>query len=539
MFSALIAGVLLGGGPEFAETRITGATIFRNGYGFVATEAPLSDTGVTYIRALPQAVEGTLWFAPKSGARINEVTLTWVEDAPIEEVAESIPEILALNIGRDVSVWISQNFYSGGVYEGEKMVNLTGKLLHVSREGILLQMVGALQAVDMQQIRRLDGKYGDFKTTAEIRLKSPVLRVHSDPGTKGSIYTVSLVQGINWVPAYEVVLRDGGKMSLTMKATVLNSLGDFNKVDVGLMSGFPQIERIGETDPMTSSLTKILEASEDALRLAMVKGMQAYSGGFGGGGLGGGGAAPGQEEDRKVTRVAYDPSDTSLVVRGDADKLNREFATTESENFFIYGVPLFELKNGERKYLVIDDGELDYAMWHRIESSTSNTDLSVTRHLEFENKLRVPLTRASAIIVRDGQLIGKTSMPYKFMGDTVRLPLGDAPYIKAKVATTPIRTNRAKVKLRDGRVFDEFVRRDTITVLNLSSRASEVEVTHKLRGDSLTLSSPAETTKLPVPDTVNFDYSLTWKKSVEPGATWTETVEYSSFALAKQESGGQ
>ncbi len=526
--------VLGGGAPEFAETKITGATVFRNGYGFVVTEAKLSDTGVTYIRSLPQAVEGTLWFAPSKGARINDVTVTWVEDEAIVDTAESIPEILALNIGKTVSIGVSQNMYGAGGFQGVQTETVVGKVVNVTRSGVLMQTETALRSIALAQIVHLTGKFEDFATTAKTEVKSPALRVHSDPGTNGSILTVSLVQGLNWVPAYEIELKDGGKMTLTMKATILNALGDFEKVSVGLMSGFPPIDRINERDPLTSALSAIFSASKDANRLAMVKGMQAYAGGFGGGQGGGGGMMP-----SGVTRVSYDPSDNSLIVAGDKmDELNRNFATSEQENFFIYGVPLFELKRNERKYLVIDDGELDYRMVHKLSSVSSVADLGTVRFLTFDNGLDVPLTKASAIVVREGELVGKVSVPYTYMKDQVELGLGDAPYVKGHSETAVVRINRAKIKLRDGRIFDEIVKRDTVTVRNLSSRTSEIELTHSLRGDTATHTPKAEEAKLSTQDSVNFDYRLKWSQSIAPGATQTFTVEYSFFQFVRQEGGG-
>ncbi len=535
MLTSLMAGLVLGGGaPEFADTRITGATVFRNGYGFVVTEAKLSDTGVTYIRSLPQAVEGTLWFAPSGGARISDVTVTWVEDEPIVDTAESIPEILALNIGKTVSIGVSQNMYGAGGFQGVQTETVVGKVVNVTRSGVLLQTETALRSIAFAQIVFLNGKFEDFATIAKTNVKSPVLRVHSDPGTNGSILTVSLVQGLNWVPAYEIELKDGGKMSLTMKATILNALGDFEKVSVGLMSGFPPIDRINERDPLTSALSAIFAASKDANRLAMVKGMQAYAGGFQAGGYGGGGGVGGAGPEDKFTGYFASPGAQEDARKSAAfDELNRNFASSEQENFFIYGVPLFELKRNERKYLVIDDGELNYVMVHKMSSTSQLADVGVARFLTFDNGLKVPLTRASAIIVRGGELVGKVSVPYTYMGDKVELALGDAPYVKARSETAVLKINRAKLKLRDGRIFDEIVKRDTVTVRNLSSRASEIELTHSLRGDTVTHTPKADEAKLSTQDSVNFDYRLKWSQSIAPGATQTFTVEYSFFQFVR------
>jgi hypothetical protein len=341
------------------------------------------------------------------------------------------------------------------------------------------------------------------------------------------------------VPAYEIDLKDNGKMSLSMKATILNAIGDLDSIDVGLMSGFPKIEGLADVDPLTSDLQAVLTASSDSRRMALVRGSSTYGGGYGGGfGMGGGGGAFGGNADAPsgITRVAYDPTDNSLIVDPARDKrvqdLSRNFASDERENFFIYAIPGFELKRGERKYMVIDEGEFDYQLVHRATSNSANQAVSVQRFVSFTNELTVPLTRSSAVLRRGNELIGKAVMPYAYMRDKVELALGDAPYIKASSAWTIIGRNRGKVRLRDGRVFDEVVTRTTITATNLSSRSVDLILTHSLRGDNVTATPEAETTRLATQDTVNFDYAIKWTRAIPAGATQEFVIEYSSFVFA-------
>lgn len=538
MISTLLAVAVLA--PDFAETNITGATIFRNGYGFVVTATWLDNSGTTYIRALPQAVEGTLWFTPGLDAKIKDVTVTMVEVESIVQNAETIPGILSLNIGKAVSVT---------VFDGtqQKTKVMSGKILAVTPGQLLLQTSDEITAINFNGIQSLKGDYGDFKTTAETKVSVPVLKVESEPGTGGSLYTISLIDGISWLPAYNIELKDEGKLALTMKATILNSIGDFKNVDIGLMSGFPKIDGLNTRDPFTSGLQTVFAATKDSTRLAMVRGQLSFGRtGFGGGGgsRGGGdqfGDATTLTRGRGlvpdgITQVAYDPSDNSFIVRG-TDKaivqLENKLRSIERENFFIYGVPHFDQKTGDRKYMVIDEGELDYEMSHRISTTSSTGDVNAQKYLVFDNGLDVPLTKASAMLTRGGELIGKTEVPYTYMGGEVEMNIGTAPYIQTESKTEVIRSNKGKLQLADKRIFDEIEKKDVLTVTNLGDRPAKTILSHRLKGEVFHTSSRAIESKTTMTDAVNFDYLLEWEFELAPGETRTFEVEYSSYTYVR------
>ncbi len=125
-------------------------------------------------------------------------------------------------------------------------------------------------------------------------------------------------------------------------------------------------------------------------------------------------------------------------------------------------------------------------------------------------------------------------MPYAYMKDKVELALGDAPYIKASSSWSIVSRNRSKLRLRDGRVFDEVVTRTVVTATNLSSRSVDMLLSHSLRGDSVTATPDAETVRLATQDTVNFDHSIRWTIPIPPGGTQDFVVQYSTFVLTQE-----
>ncbi|MCH8980055.1 MAG: hypothetical protein IH945_12560 [Armatimonadetes bacterium] len=534
--TVLVSLAISSAAPKFAETTITGATIFRNGYGFVVTETWLDESGTTYVRALPQAVEGTLWFAPGKYAQIKSITVTSLEAEPQSLSAETIPEILALNVGRTVGLTV----YDA---RNDKTKELSGKILNVSRGFVLLQTREEMRTVAFSTIQSLKGAYDDFTTSADTKVSVPVLKVLSEPGTGGTLYTICLIEGVAWHPGYNIELKDDGLLSLTMKATILNGIGDFDKVDVGLMSGFPKIDDINSRDPFTAGLRAIFEATEGGSRLAMVRGMQSY-GGAGGAGLGGFPQGDGPLLNRGrglvpegITQFVYDPTDNSLIRRQRElgfETLSQNLRAIESENFFVYGVPNLDLKKSDRMFLVIDEGDLAYRLVHKIATRPGTAKPTALRYVTFENGLDVPLTKASAMVTRNGELVGKTNVPYTYMGGEVELSLGEAAYIQSSVSTEVKRTVRGKIKLRDGRVFDETAKTDSITVTNLGSRDAEVVVTHTLVGELHRSSPRALESRTSMTDAVNFDNVLEWSFVLAPGETRVFRAEYSTFARVRK-----
>ena len=96
---------------------------------------------------------------------------------------------------------------------------------------------------------------------------------------------------------------------------------------------------------------------------------------------------------------------------------------------------------------------------------------------------------------------------------------------------------RGKIKLRDGRVYDETSKEDTVTVTNLGSRDAEVVLTHTLIGELHRSSPRALESRTSMTDAVNFDNVLSWSFVLAPGETKVFRAEYSTFALVRKSNG--
>src|SRR5688500_17727787 len=100
MLTSLMVGAVIAAPTNVVATKVTSASLFKNGYAVVIREAPLTSSEIL-IENVPQAALGTLWITGSDGVKIKEVIGTQRETKS-EVPAKNMDELIAANVGKEV-----------------------------------------------------------------------------------------------------------------------------------------------------------------------------------------------------------------------------------------------------------------------------------------------------------------------------------------------------------------------------------------------------------------------------------------------------
>jgi len=504
MLNLVIAGVVLGA-QVLPTPKIVHASIYKNGYAFVTREIPVSRSGEVEIDTLPNSTYGTLWFAASKGISIKQITTGDIARSTSIPAAGSIDELLRNNIGHHVILTLREPSTQKDLPPAE------GNLKSAQGDLIILSQGGADRVVFKGQIIGVTSP-GALAVTSESKYSAKVLHVRVEAESAGELYYVSLEPGMSWDSAYLVEMNDG-KLTLTTRATIIDDLEDINGVDLMLSTQSPSVGSLGVPESLFQSVVR----SQGATLV-------------GGQGLVG----------ESIDFISYDPTDNSLVVRGNQDDVNRTVTGRRGEKHedqFFYNQPDVRLKRGERAHFLLSQKDVSYEDIYdlRVADAVSSAGLHVPlenqepyHHIKFKNETGEPLTDATVSFISGGQLIGQSNVQYTPVGRDVEYSVGPAPELKATTTEDEVshkRGARTKEKLS----FDELTMKGEISIQNLSNKKIKIQISKSIGGDLNRASNGAKKIRLPESNNPNATTILKWTLDIDPGKT--QKVDYEYHAL--------
>lgn len=500
--------------PTLVETKITAASLFKNGYAVVVRSAPLSSDGEVLIESPPRAVLGTLWVTATRGVTIDSVVSTQIKS----ETTASLPEfslILRANEGKSLTLWISTPGES-------KLVPIAGKLLSAAGNAVVLQLEdGSTRVLSIARVAEVTSTSGELIYQTKVESSKPALRVRAKGN--GSVMVLSLERGLTWAPGYHVDISDEKKLTITSKATILNDLGKIDNIDLKLITGFPHVRFINAWDPLTSGfnvdqfvqgLMSAGAAAADAAPMAQnaFAGRIAESGAFGGG------------------FTPFDPG---------------QLEGEQLEDLFFYTLPKVTLDRGERGYFVqfqegaayehvytLDLAETGWATnENEYRAPQPETVYDVWHTLEFTNPSKFPFTTAAATTFKDGQIIGQDMLNYTAPNSKATLKITKALDIHPDLIEEELdRQIGAIPRTNYTRAYDLVTAKGTVQIVNYKSQAVKVKVYKQLIGEVTKTSHNGQTTKNKVGlRSVNPNSEIRWTLDMKPGEKIELTYDFKVY----------
>jgi hypothetical protein len=519
------------GGPERPlETRVRAAALFKNGFAFVRREGEIQPGSKSLlVERLPVPVHGTFWLAADPAkvelgtavARKTEIR----ERAPATDVVEW----LRANVGREVSLSLSDKEYLKGTLVSVPDAALTpaepspppyyyyGMPQPPGPSLVLVRNSSGTAALPLAEIRRAVIEGAEPAREAERRREAMGLTVAVEPkgDTASTLSILYLAKGLTWMPSYAIDLTDADKATLTAKAEVWNDVEDLAGATLQFVTGFPNLKFSHVQDPIAmrgelgAFLTSLITQPQPPGNTVISQG-------------GSSNVARGRDDGFPVAGAPalgegaedlffYEQKDVRLA-RGERGLYPLFTVRVPCEHLYEWSIPDTIDEDTYRRQQ--DQAPREEEVWHSV---------------RLTNDTGMPWTTAPAMTTKAGKLLGQDQLNYAAVGSRTTLRITRAIDVQGEQVEVETARERGNSTFY-GMSYDRVRVKGEIRVTNRKREAVRLEITKLLQG---------EVTKNPNEGKVvlfakglrrvNPNVRLTWTVAIEPGQTAAIEYEYSIF----------
>jgi hypothetical protein len=207
------------------------AILFKNGIAVIRKSLKIPKAGEYFITEPPSCIHGTFWLERND---IIEVRLTQIEKQSYENLKDI--QIKSIKDLQEKNIQIQYKL-------GDEVEEIEGILLKDNTSNYLAVKSNQNEIVEIVYVNTKD----IIKITVEKNNTFEQQQEHvlvfsyknSEPIEVDFLY---LTQGLSWAPAYLVDISKKDKLILTQQATIKNELEDFERINLKLISGYPNIQ---------------------------------------------------------------------------------------------------------------------------------------------------------------------------------------------------------------------------------------------------------------------------------------------------------
>lgn len=512
--------------PPLLSWKITGVSSFRNGYSLVHREAVVPrGHALVDVLGTGAATVGTLWFNTTNGLKIKRIR-TAVRLRVGDSSAYDLLSLLHANKDKELVFEMAT--------PSRPSERAAGRFIGRIEDRIIIQIGQKQKLYPASSIRTIEAAQG-FSLTTPSQSSSKHIEIKLEGGQGGKLFCTALQMGFSWSPSYSIELLGPSRFRIIAQAALQNTVAPFNSVKTDLITGFPHLAYLNQSDP----LSRVADAQS-----ALGRGLQSFS---------------------------YDPNDNSIVVQGTEDrnarsgggpgafgaggggvgfvpnsltemeqpKPNENLANSFSRlaqglptgDLFAYRLESLDLPDGELSQELLFQAEGDYEDVYTVflapppspVNSATPSVPEVWHSLAFANPAACPLTPAPALVKQSGQVLAHNELAYTAIKGRAVMRLGLDPEIKAKV--TSQETERRRVELEvEGRTsivttVTEVTLVGEINLTNTKKRAVKVEASTAFLGEAESVEGAVLTRSSAGLESRNPRTTLVWSPTLQPGET--------------------
>ncbi|MBC7328070.1 hypothetical protein H5T87_08145 [bacterium] len=462
------------------KTKLTSLIIYSSGFGYFVREGEGQlEKGYVSLDYLPQASSGSFWIYIKQKNAYPETIINPQENTiDFKDKAELLASLQG-KIGEKLKIELTE----GGTVEG--------KLSHVLPDLILLERdKGEVSAINPEKVKKA------------VLLGYPLKLKVGGMGENDKVGIVMsyLQSGPSWEPNYLLYLTNDKEAMLSLRATVVNNLEDWDNITCYFAIGMPRFPLKTIIDPLITR--SLMVYTDGAMRV--IQGEKATTitneeaGAYGGyGGYGG-----------------YTPPPVSL-------------AGEELSALYLYKKEGFSLKKGDAGSVTISNISLPYK---HLYSWDVNRGL-ITHLLTFTNKTEVPLVPGSILVVEESNPLGQDYLNLVPVGGEGRITLGIATELEGKAEETEISREFIETKEKEPKTYAKLTIRGRLELTNRGRKEAEVETIKTVAGEIIS-STPQAKVILLSSGGLNPVNKLTWNVKIPPGGKIELKYEFTTFQQA-------
>ncbi len=528
-----------------ASLSIVKVALFKNGMGFLQSEATLPDNASTVrLGQLPVPVYGTFWVGYGKDVAVKSL-ITSLEDVMEPATVQIMSQLLQQNAGRKAVLRTEKEVVEGTIVKSPdtKMPEAPGAyFMDVRRiqdssgryyygnsgyeaKVVLVKTDKGMVALNANAVLRADFEGGDIDATLDQKLKRPVIRLELEKPAGGKKLGIScLAHGVTWVPSYLIDLTDPKTAKLSAKAVIMNELADFSKIELELVTGYPNIKFGDIQSPV--AMTRNLEEFMNAL------------------------TAGRDERRRDMTQQRAIMSNVAVFNSEmiPAPAYSTAVEGAGAEDLFFYPVKDFTLKKGETATIPLFSAEMPYQhiyTWMIMDWLDDNGNYRSNRQqndrpdgkiaeevwhcCRLINNLKMPLTTAAAEFVTDGRFTGQDVCYFTAPGTDTTIHINRAMNVLADQNEIEVERKRDAARFY-GSSYDLVKVRGELKVSNRLDKPVPIEITKELSGEVLEKKPEAKDVQTAKGlKQVNPKHLLTWQLEIKPGEEQKFSYSYQVY----------
>jgi hypothetical protein len=563
------------------ELRTERVIVFKDGYCLIVKRgsAVTDDRGEIHWGDVPDAaVLGSFWATPHQGRMIGMVA-GWVEVTRRE--AKSLPcletiEVLKANLGKSCSVHLRDDAQLGGVIQavltqetplpvseplraalapaaphpyGVRAIPAVAvpepaqtTISGVSGTHFVLRTEDGDVLIPAAEIRRLTVR--DMQTTlvrtvtTKERTKRLTFRF-AEPGQQRELMVAYFRPGLRWIPSYRIQLPEADapqKMAqISMQAELINEAEDLIDTPIDIVVGVPNFRFRTLPSPLVLEQTLRDALQQAAPQLSRQVRSDLSNALFT--------QRAGEFRNHQVAEPAESPG----------IDLPAELTAAPAQELFVYHLPEFSLRKGERAAIPVYKTEAPYRDVYTWDVQVKRSDIAtapsgsgvesplvlsaneVWRQIQLTNTGTMPWTTGAALIMQGGQPLAQELLTYTSPQGTCRVPVTVAVDLRGTMNTEEI-DRQLQALTWDGQRYAKIKQRATLEVTSFKQQAVALEIRLRFGGRAEQASEGGRITLAPYhPDdwnqyrgspAVNNSSTVYWTLDLAPAKTFQTTVDY-------------
>ncbi|MBN1397819.1 MAG: hypothetical protein JXA06_07295 [Bacteroidetes bacterium] len=525
------------------ELQIEKLTLFKNGLGFIVSQASLPDDAkAVRISKLPIPTFGTFWIGYPKSLKLQNLVAS-MEESEVTRKVQSLSQLLQINNGRKVVIHTSDKDIEGTILsvkiEDEKSssinpYHMNPRSSHISPEIIdqsysnnliMIKTAKGVAVIDPSSIQRAEFLDNEPVSVNTIRQSSPRIRINLEKPADGEKISVSyLTRGVTWMPGYLIDLSDSKTAKFSAHAIIINEVADFNDVQVQLVTGYPNI-KFGD----------ILNPIAKAQSLA---GFMTSLSGHGTSGSRGNYMMTQQALMSNVASVGNYETEESAALPAYSTAAEGETA----EDLFFYPVKNLTLLKNETAWIPLFTADMPYKhiyTWkiedyinkdERYQSDRyHNAAEEIWHSCRLTNSLDMPLTTAAAEFMTNGEFIGQDVCYYTVPKRESTIRINKALNLLAEQAEVEIDRKHNAAEFHGYR-YDLVTVRGELKIKNMINKSIDIEITKEHSGELMDSQPKCKDTKTAKGlKQVNPKHILTWNINMKPGEEQKLSYKYQVY----------
>lgn len=350
-------------------------------------------------------------------------------------------------------------------------------------------------------------------TVTEAELSTILELENPAPGSSADV--TCLTRGLSWAPSYKIDLREDGKAIFDAKVTIVNTVADWENVEVELITGYPHLPYKDKADPMAlDSLLPTID-SGNGYFASRSRGHSDQATMVADGFFGGGGSTlsdnRGKTDGEQTEDLFFYPLGKLSLARNGVLTVPLFTRTVAYTPVYTWEVPdpaqeAENYRNGRE----VEDKQTLPPVWHCV---------------RFKNELGLPLTKAPAELLVAGRIAGQSTVDYTPEGAECTIKVNRAANVVTERSFRLLKREPHK-NLRGNSTYKNL-NEIGLTLCNSTPKTITVEIKQTLRGEVETASDGAtSSSRMNTRDIDNPVSLVSWTVTLSPGEKKTVTATY-------------